>query len=89
VSAAAHGQKRRQIIRFDIPLPYPQKDLLGDAPFTQPHSLYRHFVGVLLHQPARQCGGTPSCGLKIRSWDEVIPALQNMVSRRKRCDRVV
>ncbi|HEX5659545.1 MAG TPA: hypothetical protein VFX59_20255, partial [Polyangiales bacterium] len=34
--------------------------------------------------PAERLWVNPDCGLKTRSWDEVLPALQNMVGAAKR-----
>jgi 5-methyltetrahydropteroyltriglutamate--homocysteine methyltransferase len=34
--------------------------------------------------PAERLWVNPDCGLKTRSWDEVVPALRNMVSAAKR-----
>jgi 5-methyltetrahydropteroyltriglutamate--homocysteine methyltransferase len=34
--------------------------------------------------PAERLWVNPDCGLKTRSWDEVLPALRNMVNAAKR-----
>jgi len=42
---------------------------------------------VLLHFAPRQIWVNPDCGLKTREWDEVVPAVENMVSAARKTRR--